>query len=487
MKRSLLLIAFLFTISCYAQEKCGTDEQHAWLMRQVPEYARLMQNRPLASHNTERISNIPDTIPIVVHVIYWANSFGTFGNASDASINNEINNLNKSFNDTNAGHVNIGIYFKLAQTDPDCRPTTGIVRVNASGDQKYVIGGVQVGNNQDGISHSELAEKSYWDNTKYLNIWIVAQFSDNNIGGLAYPPTGNKTVYDGIVLKQINALVHEMGHAFNLRHTFNGSNGSTCVQNNNCSTDGDQICDTPPVLQNSGCDPLAVNPCTNQSYGEVVYNFMSYNSCRKQFTPLQRDRMRNALLAYRTLMLGYNTEWPPPQAPVITIAPDDNDNIIDKNQLVTFTPTVVGNSTIQYHWLINNFEVSTNRIYKSNKLAHGDEIVCMIEDPSIVCHTPMRSYSNKIKIFTHQKHFVSIYPNPAFDMISAWTPSNDVKINLIRLFSPDGKLLDTKKIASTSVLQYSLANRPTGLYFLEFTTSKGIDVVRVVKGAFKIY
>jgi hypothetical protein len=488
MKPLLPSIAFLFTIYCNAQEKCGTDEQHAWLMRQSQEYARLMQSRIPDSYISGRISNIPDTIPIVVHIVFVTNWLGTFGDIPDATINNAIDNLNKCFNDTEPGHVNIGLYFKLAQTDPDCYPTTGIVRVDASDDQEYVNGGVHYGNSPGGISQGQLAAKSYWDNTKYLNIWIVPKISDNNVGAFAYYPTGSKTVYDGIVLKQIGAMVHEMGHAFNLIHTFEGSMGNTCSLNNDCTADGDRICDTPPVLANiNGCDPLAINPCTNQPYGEVVYNFMSYSSCRKQFTPMQRDRMRNALLIYRAPILGYNTESPPPQAPLISIAADDNDNIIDKNQLITFTPTVTGNSMIQYHWIKNNFEVATDRIYRSNTLSHGDEILCMIVDPALVCHTPVMSYSNKIKISTDHTHFVSIYPNPTFDRISAWSPADDIKINLIRLFSADGKLLDVKKIVSSSLVQYSLATRPTGLYFLEFTSSKGIDIVRVVKGEFTIY
>jgi len=483
MKYLLLSTAFLLTAYCHAQEKCGTSEHYAWLMQHNTEYSRLIQSRPIESHLNARIANVPDTIPVVVHVI-TASKYRAL-NVSDAAINNAINNLNKAFNDTAAGHVNIGIYFKLAQTDPDCYPTTGIIRVDASDDLEYANSGVHQGNIPGGISQAQLAEKSYWDNTKYLNIWIVTQIS-SNASGFAYYPTGSKTFYDGIVLKGLGPLIHEMGHAFNLRHTFEGSNSNICPQNNDCNTDGDRICDTPPVLTNTGCDPLAINPCTNQPYGNVVFNYMSY-SCSGQFTPLQRDRMRNALATYRASLLTYNTELPPPQAPLITIAMDDNDNIIDKNQLVTFTPTVIGNPTIKYRWLKNGYEVSTDRVYSSNKFKHGDEIVCIIEDPSLVCHTLVRSTSNKIKIFTDHKHFVSIYPNPTVNKIIAWTSSDDVKINMIRLFTVDGKLLETKKVTASSYLQYSLDNLPEGLYILEFTSDKGKDIIKVVKGGFKIY
>lgn len=483
-----LIHVLLFTTCCCAQNICGTDEQHNWLLKNNKEYARLMMNRKPMMHKNFRPTATPDTLPVVVHIVYATSVFGTFGNIPDSVVFNMINTLNKAFNETMENGVKIGLYFKLAQTDPDCHPTNGIVRVDASGDKEYVSKGVHFGNYTGGIPHESLAAKSYWDNTKYLNIWVVISFSDPSIAAYGFYPTGYKTVLDGIVLNyySTHVIAHEMGHVFNLAHTFNGANGNTCPVNNDCNTDGDMVCDTPPVLQSMGCDPAAINPCTNTAYGiSAAYNYMSYNGCWTLFTPMQRERMLDALHTYRSSLLASNTELPPPQAPAVSIVSDDDDNIIDQNQTITFTPTIANNITVQYHWLKNGFEVSTNPVYTTNKLAHGDEIVCMIEAPGLVCHVPVRSYSNKIKISTNKKHLVNIYPNPLYEKITAWASSDNVKISMVRLFAADGKLLETTIFKPASVVQYSLLARPAGLYLLEFTTSKGKEVIRAMKGSVK--
>ncbi|MDB5278038.1 MAG: type sorting protein [Ferruginibacter sp.] len=488
---ALLLILVLPEVYCYAQYTCGTDDQHTWLLKHNAAYLGQMQTKRPALRNSYRPATIPDTIPVVVHVIYLVNTFGAFGDISDSSIANMMENLNQSFNQPTPGGTNIGLYFMLAQTDPDCRPTKGIIRVDASGDKEYVLHGVHMGNAAGGISQEALAAKSFWDNTKYLNIWIVYQFSDQNVGGYAFYPTGFHTVFDGVVLSYNAAwhsVVHEVGHAFDLFHTFQGADGTTCSSNTDCSVDGDMICDIPPVLQTNVCDPSAVNPCTAAPYGSnAVYNHMSYNECRHLFTPMQRDRMLNALHAYRTSLLTANTEWPPPVAPVIRIVADDADNVIEKNQLVTFTPTVTGSAAVQYHWLKNNYEVSTSRVYSTTNLLHGDEIVCMIEATDLACHVPVKSVSNTIKISTDRQHFVSIYPNPFYNKITAWTPSESSTISAIRLFAVDGKLLETKIFTPSSIVQYSMVSRPAGIYLLEFTTSKGRELIRAIKGAVKFF
>jgi hypothetical protein len=464
MKNLLFFVMFvIIAIESNAQYTCGTDERHAWLLKHDPEYARMMQNRKPLLRRSFRPAAVPDTIPVVVHVLYIKNIFGVFGNMSDSSIADMMDTLNQSFNAPRADGVNIGLHFKLAQTDPFCRPTNGIVRIDASNDNEYFLYGVRVGNESRGISDEALKEKSFWDNTKYMNIWIVIQINDHTIAGYSNYPTGLRTTSDGIVLDYRDALysvVHEMGHSFNLLHTFYGASGDNCPSNNDCASDGDMICDTPPVPQNGDCDPLAVNPCTNVSYGSnATYNYMSYNGCRHLFTPMQNERMLDALYTYRSSLLTSNTEQLPPQAPLLNIVSDDADNIIDPKQIVTFTPTVTGSSAPQYHWFKNKYEVSTNQFYNDNKLLHGDEIVCMIVATDLVCHVPVTSYSNTIKISTDRLHLVSIYPNPCSDRFKAWTPSSDVKINKIRVIGLDGKILETQIVIAPSVVQYSLAGR----------------------------
>ncbi|MBK9758967.1 MAG: hypothetical protein IPO90_03075 [Flavobacteriales bacterium] len=57
-------------------------------------------------------------------------------------------------------------------------------------------------------------------------------------------------------MQSSSVLAHELGHAFNLYHTFEGDvNGTACPPNSNCGTDGDQVCDIPPHIRPSSCNP----------------------------------------------------------------------------------------------------------------------------------------------------------------------------------------------------------------------------------------
>ena len=110
-------------------------------------------------------------------------------------------------------------------------------------------------------------------------------------------------------------ITHEIGHHFDLLHTFETANGSELVTRNigqrNCDVTGDGFCDTPADTRNY--------TCPYQSAGErdlhgVLYdpdwkNFMSYygNNCLSEFSAeqynharmvLENDSKRNIYLDY---------------------------------------------------------------------------------------------------------------------------------------------------------------------------------------------
>jgi len=89
-------------------------------------------------------------------------------------------------------------------------------------------------------------------------------------------------------------LSHEIGHAFNLPHTFNGDNdGDDCPQNSTCSTQGDYSCDTPPH-KISDCG--STNPCTTEGiWDNSRRNYMSYCGSTNRFTQDQKNRMHASL------------------------------------------------------------------------------------------------------------------------------------------------------------------------------------------------
>ena len=104
-------------------------------------------------------------------------------------------------------------------------------------------------------------------------------------------------------------LSHQLGHYFNLLHTFEPSIEGELVDGSNCATTGDFICDTPadPYLENSGIqyvDPQ--DPCrfvwrgqdaNGQFYVPHTGNIMSFYSdaCACGFTHDQLARMAAAI------------------------------------------------------------------------------------------------------------------------------------------------------------------------------------------------
>jgi len=111
-------------------------------------------------------------------------------------------------------------------------------------------------------------------------------------------------------------LAHELGHYFNLLHTFQGYDGSNADFENitrdddfpfcNCSTAGDLLCDTEADPNGwSGCawDGSGTDNCTNNDYNPDEKNIMSYaNGCQEYFTAGQIGRIQYAALFLRNYL-----------------------------------------------------------------------------------------------------------------------------------------------------------------------------------------
>ncbi|MCI5083633.1 MAG: M43 family zinc metalloprotease, partial [Saprospiraceae bacterium] len=243
------------------------------------------------------------TLPVVVHVIHQ----GGAENISDAQVLQAIDDLNAAF--ANAGYYDQGtgldteIQFCLAQRDPDGNPTSGINRVNNALTSLTL-------ETQD-VAMKDL---SRWNPLEYINIWVVGEICSSSVGcgvaGYAFFPSSHGMPEDGLVVEsnyfgnsQANSavLVHEMGHYLGVYHTF--QNGCT---NNDCLSDGDRVCDTPPD-QSTVPVPCgqSVNTCSSDvnaadpnnpfttDQNDMYWNYMDYGDvdCYSAFTPGQTDRM----------------------------------------------------------------------------------------------------------------------------------------------------------------------------------------------------
>ncbi len=286
---------------------CATDEHHEFLMRTNATYRNNFQayaqklDSVLNTNTNDR--NMPPqyTIPVVVHVIHLGEPVGTGSNLSDAQIQDAIDGLNQHYHNANGQGTDIEIDFCLATRTPEGCQTNGILRVDGSGVPNYATDGIEY-SGPGGASEASIKALSHWPHLEYYNIWVVNDIYGDWAGYAYFPGTSDEL--DGAVIGKDfmtgdgKTLSHELGHAFNLKHTWQGDGtGNTCPNNTNCMTMGDAICDTPPHRRG---DCGNTNPCSNEgNWDNTRYNWMNY--CVDppdlgRFTPDQRTRMRATML-----------------------------------------------------------------------------------------------------------------------------------------------------------------------------------------------
>lgn len=151
---------------------------------------------------------------------------------------------------------------------------------------------------------------------KRINVFFVSSVVASFIAECGNAYLGGITSQAVIVITDpcidVSTIGHEMGHCFNLLHTFETINGKELVNESNCTTAGDGLCDTP-------ADPYVSSPTTNMSdyvnsnclfigqqtdangqyYNPDIGNIMSYyRSCNcVQFTHDQYERMARYYLS----------------------------------------------------------------------------------------------------------------------------------------------------------------------------------------------
>ncbi|QMW04101.1 fibronectin type III domain-containing protein [Spirosoma foliorum] len=246
-------------------------------------------------------------VPIRPHIIRQSNGSGGFSLA----------NLNKVMAMTNSYYLSngLGIQFYFAGSSPD-----------------YI-------DNDDMYNSYNYQSVDAYDARNAMNQYYVNQFAQSGLGGFAYYPDNAIYSTRSFILNEYwniddmgNRLIpHELGHSFNLIHTFDNNNGTgnstelvTRGAGANCTSDGDLICDTPAdpygmpgayLTYYNGCpqyDPNSTARDANgYSFSPSVTNIMSYYfPCTHDFTPGQYDRMQ-AALALRQSHTAYTLDAPP--------------------------------------------------------------------------------------------------------------------------------------------------------------------------------
>lgn len=365
------------------------------------------------------------TIPVVFHII-TANPVAT----SDLMIINALKELNNAFAhispyDLDPGGVDTKIQFCLARTRPDGGITTGIDRATTYFGQHDM--------DMEGDKPGSLMD---WDRSKYVNIWVVdaiqaemmqkfkcGKWTRMGVGG--YAGAGSGLVVAGL---SGPLLAHEMGHYLSLLHTF----AAMDCKNNDCTTDGDLVCDTPPDAstdpspcsspQNSCNTDTLSGPFTKDTTDNIS-NFMDYGSpCPSVFTQGQTDRMRAFLETFSGGSLLTSDRCNLPCAENINASFNWDANPFPKTgDNVPFTNTSSG--ALNYKWYLNGTEIGIGTDININFPLAGKYVVKLVaynSDPN--CFS---SYEGSIFVncgvvsrFSPDKRMIAaeenIYPDSAF-------------------------------------------------------------------------
>jgi len=388
------------------KEFCGADSLHNEKMKNDPQYKERHEKMKLAIKNAASqkfvASNDILQVPVVVHVMHKGEAIGTGTNISDEDVKLGIQYLNnywrKRANTLGFGEgVDMKIEFILAIQDDNGNTTDGINRVDMSNNIPYSTNGVNRSGNS-GISDADLKALAIWTQTKYYNVWIVDEIDNSNcyvnsgsfIGGYAYGAGAHGYVLDGSVVlicsylnESSSTFAHEMGHALNLPHTFDGDD----PDNGLCGDDG--IADTPPHIRTSkitpsiywDCETTTSNNC-DSAFNQVInpetgytrssgthqdhmFNYMDYSGCSSEFTGGQRAVSNAALTVVRASYLT-STALTPIATAVVDFSSTATLGCIDQQVSFTDASTNTPNSytnsgydNISFVWTFDNGAGST--------------------------------------------------------------------------------------------------------------------------------
>lgn len=298
---------------------------------------------------------IGSTDSYTLPVIFWV----VMRNATDtlvtrAQIDSARVWLNRDFANTAGFAASTGMSFAPAKRDPSGNATTGIKYVDGSILPAYARYGVNVVSNSTGFSVYDFGSYNLtWDHQKYINVYIVDSIYNGYGGSTTNIPTFSGEgvfIKASEILRNTHSLSHEMGHYFNLLHTFEGqwTNGIAwqCPLNDNCATQGDQVCDTPPHTSSD----LNSSPCYSGSdFLNSGHNFMSYaGHLDDRFTAGQTARMRDYLFNTRAGLVTSDALIPvttPIEVAVIAIENQDIEYVCG-NFIPQFTLKNLGTNNI---------------------------------------------------------------------------------------------------------------------------------------------
>ncbi len=365
--RGLVFGFFLLTALCggegaKAQRVCGQSSVFKQMEAAQPAaYAALRERHRVMADGFARAGNnalargaATNPIPVVFHILIDSIRYITMGRDTGVRrrVASQMKVLNADYNRQNPDSTRIPAPFKPLYANVAFQ--FGL----ANGTSAYTIApGIEVKIVTSNPTYSDIttaynAKQNTatglppWDNTKYLNVWVCRLTSSGagTVLGVTLPPQfvgssfgGHLATPDevGVVMNYAafgvrefplqyffgsfdrgRTLTHEVGHLFELYHTWGDDDNSD--QAGYCPNDkvggnivgyDDDIFDTPPQARRTYCDypshngtycptfPLT-DKCSPASPGVMYMNYMDYtdDTAMQMFTAGQAVHMQLALL-----------------------------------------------------------------------------------------------------------------------------------------------------------------------------------------------
>jgi len=377
----LLFVLLVFQTSFSQQRTCGVKEQLQRIMNdpsQRKAYLELQNNFEIELQKIEsglnKNTNAVIRIPVAVHYPTLPPTTGftpALKTCLRALAQKQIDILNADYNATN---TDISKWI----TDKSYYPATNTGNMNVQfvlATQNHpagtglVNGDVAVTFNTDFLNgdDTDLTWKGYC-NVVVRNIsggilgysppggspsqGMTVVIDNNSFGATLSPaiPTTCSGYAPTSPYNKGRTLTHELGHFFNLNHTFNGCDGA------NCATSGDRVCDTPDLSAANYGSPVAGDVMGCNDFA-LTMNYMDYvdDAYMYMFTTGQVTKMTGW---YNTIKTQLYTN---------TLA---NEEFL-QNQFSLYPNPNKGSFTIEFKDLTNSysievFDVTGKTIYENN-------------------------------------------------------------------------------------------------------------------------
>lgn len=356
----------------HADDACGFDNHTMW-------YQSTNTNARTTATTCEKPDGITLVLPVVAHVINESGSPLITREQMDSA----MARINRDFANTNGFGPDTKIRFVWATRDTNGNPFDGVTYIDGSQWPAYVQHGIAYMPTDKGIPMEQLTQYNF-PIDRYVNVFIVNKITGLNGSFISGTIGNNNLIVEKTSFSQNwRTFAHEMGHFFGLWHTF--SETGSCWPNNDCTHQGDGICDTPPYKL--GETPSTGSVCYAGDISDSYYNVMGNSMTNSRFTAGQGQKMYSVVRDYLWPVVTGDAVIPTTATNELAIDALEHEYSVDEcNYMVTPRVTLrnIGNNTVTSFqiqiWIdgilvttstknANNFPSHTTRVFDLDRVS----------------------------------------------------------------------------------------------------------------------